>query len=208
MNQKTNRSGFTLIELLVVIAIIAILAAILFPVFIRAKKNAKNTSCVQQMKQYGLAFIRYTDDHGGGLPHSYSPIWPGGQNEYCWMEAIAPYIQSKNKRPGATFFGCPSALPSEKASNTTYAMSWYHCANNGGKGANLYNNLTQMARDKKSWFIADAKPYFVGTDYLKWYPPQLYLAFRHNKRANFVFSDGHVKGYTWREAQTRCDAMH
>ena len=65
-NQPTRRtSGFTLIELLVVIAIIAILAAILFPVFARARKNACRTSCQSNLKQVGLASAQYTQDYDG-----------------------------------------------------------------------------------------------------------------------------------------------
>ena len=60
--------GFTLIELLVVIAIIAILAAILFPVFVRAKDKAKETSCKSNMKQIAMAYQRYTDDWNGAFP--------------------------------------------------------------------------------------------------------------------------------------------
>lgn len=71
MNSKTHiavRRGFTLIELLVVIAIIAILAAILFPVFARAKEAAKKTSCLSNNKQIGIALMMYANDHDGGLP--------------------------------------------------------------------------------------------------------------------------------------------
>jgi prepilin-type N-terminal cleavage/methylation domain-containing protein/prepilin-type processing-associated H-X9-DG protein len=63
-----NRHGFTLIELLVVIAIIAILAAILFPVFAQARKQAKATMCASNVRQLNLAMQLYTDDYGGHLP--------------------------------------------------------------------------------------------------------------------------------------------
>ena len=56
---RVNRNGFTLIELLVVIAIIAILAAILFPVFSRARENARRTACVSNVKQLGVAWMMY-----------------------------------------------------------------------------------------------------------------------------------------------------
>ena len=77
MNQEANRMlyeskrdkrGFTLIELLVVIAIIAILAAILFPVFARAKKQARLTTCASNLREIGMAVLMYADDHGGRLP--------------------------------------------------------------------------------------------------------------------------------------------
>jgi prepilin-type N-terminal cleavage/methylation domain-containing protein len=62
------RRGFTLIELLVVIAIIAILAAILFPVFARARENARRASCSSNMKQIGLGFLQYTQDYDERMP--------------------------------------------------------------------------------------------------------------------------------------------
>jgi prepilin-type N-terminal cleavage/methylation domain-containing protein/prepilin-type processing-associated H-X9-DG protein len=84
MRRSTRRYGFTLIELLVVIAIIAILAAILFPVFARAREAARKTSCASNMKQIGLAAIMYKTDYDEAFADSRafwyeygSPIWPG-----------------------------------------------------------------------------------------------------------------------------------
>lgn len=74
-NQR-NR-GFTLIELLVVIAIIAILAAILFPVFAKARKSARKTQCVSNMRQIGLATQAYLDDYDGRLPHAWDAYFVG-----------------------------------------------------------------------------------------------------------------------------------
>jgi prepilin-type N-terminal cleavage/methylation domain-containing protein/prepilin-type processing-associated H-X9-DG protein len=92
---KTNfRSAFTLIELLVVIAIIAILAAILFPVFGRARENARRTSCVSNMKQMGLGVSMYAQDNDGRYPMS-----SGAQR---WPNYIQPYIKSRQ------LFVCPS----------------------------------------------------------------------------------------------------
>src|SRR5215216_4432933 len=65
-----KRRGFTLIELLVVIAIIAILAAILFPVFARARENARRTSCLSNLKQLSLGIMQYTQDYDERLPQA------------------------------------------------------------------------------------------------------------------------------------------
>ncbi|MDW8052685.1 MAG: prepilin-type N-terminal cleavage/methylation domain-containing protein, partial [Armatimonadota bacterium] len=71
----TQRKGFTLIELLVVIAIIAILAAILFPVFAQAREKARQTMCTSNMKQIGLAIVMYLNDYDEKF---FIQPWPGG----------------------------------------------------------------------------------------------------------------------------------
>lgn len=76
MNISTRKRAFALIELLVVIAIIAILAAILFPVFARARENARKTSCLSNMKQMGLGLMQYTQDYDERFPMSRSDGGP------------------------------------------------------------------------------------------------------------------------------------
>lgn len=99
---KRAQSGFTLIELLVVIAIIAILAAILFPVFARARENARRASCQSNLKQAGLAFMQYSQDYDEKMPITY-----GGATG--WDTSIAPYLGIKvgiDKAP--LLLNCPS----------------------------------------------------------------------------------------------------
>jgi prepilin-type N-terminal cleavage/methylation domain-containing protein/prepilin-type processing-associated H-X9-DG protein len=90
-NINTRRHhGFTLIELLVVIAIIAILAAILFPVFAKVREKARQTACVSNMKQLGLAFAQYTQDYDGRLPARDGNTG----NSMFWAVVIYPYVKS------------------------------------------------------------------------------------------------------------------
>src|SRR5215218_9411855 len=91
-------TGFTLIELLVVIAIIALLAAILFPVFARARENARKASCLSNVKQLGLAIAQYTQDFDETLPiggGNSSPGCPtGGTPNYRWYSDLVAYTKS------------------------------------------------------------------------------------------------------------------
>lgn len=89
-NRKRLKNGFTLIELLVVIAIIAILAAILFPVFARARENARRSSCQSNMKQVGLTLTQYAQDYDEKMPPLYLPST--GQ---LWPQMIQPYLKSE-----------------------------------------------------------------------------------------------------------------
>jgi prepilin-type N-terminal cleavage/methylation domain-containing protein/prepilin-type processing-associated H-X9-DG protein len=87
-----QRRGFTLIELLVVIAIIAILAAILFPVFAQAREKARATSCLSNLKQMGLGVFQYNQDYDEREPCGYG-YYGGGDG---WAEQVYPYVKSAN----------------------------------------------------------------------------------------------------------------
>jgi len=103
VKRTREAKGFTLIELLVVIAIIAILAAILFPVFARARENARRSSCQSNLKQWGLAFMQYNQDYDERMPlmgYEDTPVphGPGGPNALPypsrWYNAIYAYTKS------------------------------------------------------------------------------------------------------------------
>src|SRR5471030_2336473 len=99
-----GRQGFTLIELLVVIAIIAILAAILFPVFARARENARRASCQSNLKQIGLGMVQYVQDYDERYPigDTYADaVTTPGDTGWASVE-LQPYMKS------VQLFGCPS----------------------------------------------------------------------------------------------------
>lgn len=85
--------GFTLIELLVVIAIIAILAAILFPVFSKAREQARTSRCQANLKQIGIAIQMYRDNNSGFLPQAYN-IWVAQEDQANYFKALAAYTKS------------------------------------------------------------------------------------------------------------------
>lgn len=90
-----TRSGFTLIELLVVIAIIAILAAILFPVFAKAREKARQTSCLSNMKQIGLGLMMYVQDWDETMPGFKHRLYGGNSRGDGWYEGIEPYVENE-----------------------------------------------------------------------------------------------------------------
>ncbi|MES2461368.1 MAG: prepilin-type N-terminal cleavage/methylation domain-containing protein [Armatimonadota bacterium] len=120
-SRSVNKSAaFTLIELLVVIAIIAILAAILFPVFAQARDKARQTVCLSNAKQIGLAAMQYlADNDSTWVPYSYgvsgsvySPGWGSGSALIYWNQSLQPYIKNKG------VFVCPT----DDATNQSYAI--------------------------------------------------------------------------------------
>lgn len=95
-----SRRGFTLIEILVVIAIVALLSAILFPVFARARENARKTSCANNIKQIGLAILQYAQDNDETLPPVAYEDDAG--DDHQWPELIQAYLK------GPQALKCPS----------------------------------------------------------------------------------------------------
>jgi len=102
-NSRTNerKKGFTLIELLVVIAIIGILAAILFPVFARARENARKAACMSNLKQIGLGMMMYIQDFDETFPVAWQSWVP--TDRMYWYQIIDPYIKNQQ------VFVCPTA---------------------------------------------------------------------------------------------------
>jgi prepilin-type N-terminal cleavage/methylation domain-containing protein len=100
--RRIDYNGFTLIELLVVIGIIAILASILFPVFARARENARRASCQSNLKQIGLGIMQYTQDYDERFPNAGSAYDLPGPVDATWDLVIQPYVKSTS--PGSCRF--------------------------------------------------------------------------------------------------------
>ena len=179
-----TRKGFTLIELLVVIAIIAILAAILFPVFARAREKARQTSCLNNCKQMGLAHMMYLQDYDEELVPAYLYNMPGSYNQ--WHEFLQPYI--KNWQVQA----CPSAghqSLSYGINRSIFRTSYY-----GRK-------LSEVKYPAETIIIADSDWTRSTADYpgnnsyriAASFHPSFFIPARHNGGANIAFADGHAK---------------
>src|SRR5262245_40236882 len=114
---RSTRWGFTLIELLVVIAIIAILAAILFPVFAQAREKARQTACLSNAKQIANGMQMYVQDYDEQMPMLESGKPLGGS--FTWPQMIQPYVKSWN------VFRCPSDGGQNDAQ---YATNCWYCS--------------------------------------------------------------------------------
>jgi prepilin-type N-terminal cleavage/methylation domain-containing protein/prepilin-type processing-associated H-X9-DG protein len=119
--EKRLNAGFTLIELLVVIAIIAILASILFPVFGRARENARRSACQSNLKQLALSMMQYASDYDDRLPlgTSFDMVW---NNEGVGWGSMQPYLKSKS------LLYCPNV----KSNTNPKFQQTYGVPNNGG----------------------------------------------------------------------------
>jgi len=179
------KRGFTLIELLVVIAIIAILAAILFPVFARAREKARQTACLSNVKQIGLAILMYVQDYDEKFPPNYMGSWrdaaidplgyTGTSNYHWWDCRVLPYMANTQ------IWRCPS-----QSTPVSYG-------NDYGRPAFIFDAMptlgdfktpanTIMIGEKGSGggpYILSG-PYYACTD-------------RHNGGANYCMVDGHAK---------------
>ncbi len=126
---RSRKTCFTLIELLVVIAIIAILAAILFPVFAQAREKARQTSCLSNQKQIGLAAMQYAQDYDETMPQLY--YVKNSPSSVHWMDLLYNYIKSE------AVFTCPSRTGDPKDPDDWGKYIW---TGNNGKRTYHYGN--------------------------------------------------------------------
>jgi len=205
-----GRKGFTLIELLVVIAIIAILAAILFPVFARAREKARQTSCSSNLKQIGLAAEMYKTDYDEGIVPSYTYFPDAAHRIADVMLLLHPYTQNAQvwRCPSgdfATYTG-PPYCPAGTRLTLSYGISCYDYFALG-TGCYYVRNLDGSSRRPgavREGEVAEPAEEVLLTDaprsriYYKHLNPILYPSYvpgfaRHNGQMNTLFGDGHVK---------------
>ncbi len=199
-----KRSGFTLIELLVVIAIIAILAAVLFPVFARAREKARQSACTSNEKQIALAVLMYAQDYDETLPayYNFAATVPAGSR--YWMEVVMPYVKNQQ------VFICPSNP------GTNYTQS-YGCNYNWP-----FSNFEQSAWPPESGDPlakitrpSETMMFLDGSTYITLYDPGVASSTggyygkpvgRHNDQCNVAFCDGHVKSMNREEIANPANA--
>jgi prepilin-type N-terminal cleavage/methylation domain-containing protein/prepilin-type processing-associated H-X9-DG protein len=192
-----KRHGFTLIELLVVIAIIAILAAILFPVFAKAREKARQSSCLSNLKQLGLANLQYTSDYDECFPRYLNLAITGYNDGICSggmsvLSTLLPYCKNTQ------IFTCPSQKP---VSTYTYGTT-----NIVQKSSYIHNYYVTAADWRFNMYPPPASSGCEDTSrialmtewtanyhsaYFPWINTQ--GLFGHNDGQNVVFADGHAK---------------
>lgn len=181
---KQHGHGFTLIELLVVIAIIAILAAILFPVFAQAREKARQSGCLSNFKQLGIAFLMYASDYDGNFPAPITnygsprgsgvipPTWvtgdPNSTTGFVDKGGIFPYVKQRGNGGSSNVFSCPDATPRTSSGpfgyssppGQNYMMNQYLQPNWGG----FYNvtpatgKISKAADDPKTGLYSPFNP--------------------------------------------------
>ena len=150
------RKAFTLVELLVVIAIIAILASILFPVFARARENARKTSCLSNLKQISLAFIQYAQDYDERYP-----LTSFGATNISWTVGAQPYMKSTQlfrcPSDNADVWKTPAAPPTTNYFTTSYLMNAWMA------GTAPYTNQSAIQSTSKVVLLTESSG--VGRDH-------------------------------------------
>ena len=182
--RQHNRRGFTLIELLVVIAIIAILAAILFPVFARARMKAHAATCVSNLKQIAMSIRMYCDDYEG-----YGPYTSCGS---FWEDKL--YRGGYGPKRESALYRC-------KGGNGNLTLNYYrggHCACGPGGSTVPWQIDSQVRSPEAVMLVADARG-AIPTAFPNYFydiPGDGSMTPAHVGVNNLAFVDGHVKGVT------------
>jgi prepilin-type N-terminal cleavage/methylation domain-containing protein/prepilin-type processing-associated H-X9-DG protein len=198
--------AFTLIELLVVIAIIAILAAILFPVFAQARESARQSTCLSNMKQVGLGLQMYAQDYDETLPPGNDAVTsfgdPGVRPNF--LGCLIPYTRNIH------IYACPNARVDTSLANPPTATSAGSYMGNAvvmGRTLAVISTPADIIYCQENFLkrsIAWLRPNLVATNqYTNWWfanpaaPHGLAYSSLHKEGGNLIFADGHAK---WRKA--------
>jgi len=203
------RSGFTLIELLVVIAIIALLAAILFPVFGRVRENARRTTCQSNLNQIEVAFQQYTQDYDEHYPKDTTFL----SGNIGWADTMFTYLKSNQVLlcPDVTIGAPTSIYPNQSIGYTTYFYDSAFADQNTGSTVVVQSQVLNptysiilgdgLPGDASNRTIgcdyADSESAIAGSGCLSGGSLNLPTAAiqEHLGGLNLAFADGHVKWY-------------
>jgi len=187
-DNNARSAGFTLVELLVVIAIIAILASILFPVFARARENARRTSCLSNLKQIGLGIMMYVQDYDETYPR-YEQLKDGSTTDkWLWRETVQPYVKSDKQ-----LFTCPSSPGG---------------ANEGGYGANSAIMVSRTATPVKLAAVPGAANTYMLMDYGQWHFSAANVRATTVNNASYLPGIGTVRGLSSSQCPTHTNAFY
>jgi prepilin-type N-terminal cleavage/methylation domain-containing protein/prepilin-type processing-associated H-X9-DG protein len=198
-----NKRGFTLIELLVVIAIIAILAAVLFPVFAKAREKARTTSCNNNLRQQGIAFLQYTEDWDGITPNAPAIHIVGTKPRDPQQLHVKLYPYTKSWE----VFHCPSDYGNNAPGSFTsaeyfpsFGTSYQWRGYTGSDAAAGMKDLGPGAEISLSE-VKDPSAFSIIRDGLAWHQPSKGRVdgpawSNADNASNVLYIDGHVK-LTW-----------
>ena len=201
--KRSCRTGFTLIELLVVIAIIAILAAILFPVFARARENARKITCISNLKQLGTAVLMYAQDYDEYLPNNFA----GKKDTMLWNDLSGSGLLDSYLKNKKVWF-CPSDTP-PTYKNQTYDYSYCLYNNTADVNKHAYPSTMESHSLAEAQFPAQKVLFWEVTAY---HGNRLYVAYDLTYKgvrgdiSNMTMLDGHAK--TFHEGQLNPDVVN